>query len=439
MKKRLYPIIALISAMTMSTAYAGQNSCPVGMESFHEYRLFFGRSTDNPQGDTVVTVNDEAWEQFVKHEITPRFPDGLTIFDAQGQFKTPSGTILKEYTKVVMILVPPGGDSMNRIDEIMHAYGQKFQRKFFLRTIEKRLRIIREYTMKRQNIFSRILYLLGAISLCALPKPGLTNLPAKELKVISFNIRFENPADGKNNWPFRLPLASTLIKHHAPDLMGTQEGYRAQVEELGDEIRPLEMAYSDRPWIENRMYPCIFYNPAKLEELESGDIWLSKTPYVPGSSDFDSAWPRLATWTLFRHKQNQKIILMVNTHLDHVLSYTRHEQIKVLVHELQPLLKNNPLLLLAGDFNEAPTENVRREINNGLPQLLDPWYELNQKEETTTHKFKGHLSPDEGGARIDWILTDKRLTPLSAEIDKSSTEDGVYPSDHFPVITSLTF
>ena len=136
MKKRLYPIIALISAVIMSTAYAGQNSCPVGMESFHEYRLFFGRSEHNAQGDTIMTVDDEAWEQFLKHEITPRFPDGLTVLDARGQFKTPSGTILKEHTKVVIILVPPGGDSMNRIDEIVHTYGQKFQQRFFLRTIE---------------------------------------------------------------------------------------------------------------------------------------------------------------------------------------------------------------------------------------------------------------------------------------------------------------
>ena len=286
---------------------------------------------------------------------------------------------------------------------------------------------------------SLITRLLAFLSLCTLPQPGIAYQMDNTLKVISFNIRFENPADGKNNWPNRLPLASDLVNRHSPDLMGTQEGYRAQVEELAQEIRPLELAYPDRDWIEDRMYPCIFYNPDKLKPLDNGDIWLSKTPYVAGSSDFDSAWPRLATWTLFHHKNHQKTILMVNTHLDHVLAYTRKEQIKVLVREIQPLLKNNPILVLTGDFNEAPDGNVRDEIERGLSHLFDPWYALDEKEEITTHKFRGYLPPEKGGHRIDWILADKRLTPLSAEVDQSSTDEGVFPSDHFPVVATFSF
>ena len=277
------------------------------------------------------------------------------------------------------------------------------------------------------------------ICLCALVQPVMASQADSTLKVISFNIRFENPRDGKNNWPARLPHASALVNRHAPDLMGTQEGYQAQLEEFEAELPALKLAYTHRPWIDDRMYPGIYYNPNKLEPLDNGDIWLSKTPSVAGSSDFHSAWPRLATWTLFLHKETQKNLLMVNTHLDHILAYTRAEQIKVLVREIQPLLKNDPLLVLTGDFNEAPTGAVREEIENGLPRLLDPWYEFSKKEETTTHKFQGYIPPASGGHRIDWVLGDQRLTPIDAEIDKTSTDDGIYPSDHYPVIATFTF
>ena len=65
--------------------------------------------------------------------------------------------------------------------------------------------------------------------------------------------------------------------------------------------------------------------------------------------------------------------------------------------------------------------------------LFDPWIQHKLIEETTFHKFKGKL--DEG-ARIDWIIADKRFKSIGIKINKDNVE-GIYPSDHFPVIAKF--
>ena len=105
-------------------------SCPPGTEAFAEYRLFFGRS----QGDQEV-VSETAWRAFLAEEVTPRFPDGLTVLDAAGQWRQDSGLIVRERTKLLLILAPPGADAMQRTDEIADAYKRAFGQSSVLRVV----------------------------------------------------------------------------------------------------------------------------------------------------------------------------------------------------------------------------------------------------------------------------------------------------------------
>ena len=88
-------------------------SCPAGFEEFTEYRLFFGRS----RGDVEV-VSDKAWRGFLAAEITPRFPEGLTVLDAAGQWRDGSGAIMRERTKLVIVLAKPGAAEVRHTVEI---------------------------------------------------------------------------------------------------------------------------------------------------------------------------------------------------------------------------------------------------------------------------------------------------------------------------------
>ena len=73
--------------------------CPEGSNRYDEYRLFFGRNIGDTEG-----VSDEDWRAFLADTVTPRFPDGLSVFDAAGQWRDSQGSIVRERSKMVLIL-----------------------------------------------------------------------------------------------------------------------------------------------------------------------------------------------------------------------------------------------------------------------------------------------------------------------------------------------
>lgn len=253
------------------------------------------------------------------------------------------------------------------------------------------------------------------------------------LCLISCNIRFDNPADGQNSWSNRRDfLAQTLLKH-SPDIISTQEGRFLQLGELNDSLKDFEIIDQHRSWIGERMYPTIYVRNGKFEYLSSGDVWLSETPDVAGSISFESSFPRLMTWSKLQIKNSEQKILVINTHLDHVKPETRQQQIKVLGQEVLKIWDKQSALIIMGDFNDSPESSVRKILLELFPGLQDAWKMFNAKEESSHHAFKGEIP---NGSRIDWILLDERAQVMSCHMDKSVV-NGLYPTDHFPVICKI--
>lgn len=255
-----------------------------------------------------------------------------------------------------------------------------------------------------------------------------------ELCLISCNIRFDNPADGQNSWPFRREyLAQTLLKH-GPVLIATQEGRIQQLNQLKDSLKNFDIVDQHRSWIGERMYPTFFIQSKSFEYLASGDVWLSETPDVAASKSFESTFPRLMTWTKLQIKESKENLLVINTHLDHIKAETRQAQVKVLCQEIIRIWDKQSALIIMGDFNDAPESKVREIINQEF-DLQDAWKLFNKTEETSHHSFKGET---QNGSRIDWILVDKRIKVTSCVMDKC-TENGIYPTDHYPIICKIKF
>lgn len=246
---------------------------------------------------------------------------------------------------------------------------------------------------------------------------------------MSCNIRFENPHDGNNDWPHRKDFLSELIKSRSPDLLGTQEGREPQLRSLEKLLEDYEILDQHRDWIEVRMYPTIFLRKEKFKILNSGDIWLSETPQIPGSSSFNSAFPRLCTYAHLLDLKNDTELLYINCHLDHVREETRVEQARVLTTEVQKLSLPKEKILISGDFNSRPDGKVREIIRESLGGLVDPWKFFGYAEETSFHKFDG-VDPDNSKSRIDWILCGDLFKPSTVELIKDN-KNGSYPSDHF--------
>ncbi len=88
-----------------------------------EAELFFGRNI----GD-VLGVSEADWERFVEQEVAPRFPDGLTIHDAAGHWRdSATGRLVKEPSKVLIILAPLDERTRGRLKEIAEAYKARFR------------------------------------------------------------------------------------------------------------------------------------------------------------------------------------------------------------------------------------------------------------------------------------------------------------------------
>ncbi|HEX8830701.1 MAG TPA: DUF3574 domain-containing protein [Longimicrobium sp.] len=91
-------------------------------------RLYFGRSI--PGGGTVA---DSAFAVFVDSVVTPRFPDGLTIFRADGQWRGDGGRVEREQSVVIEIVHPAGPAAEGDLREIADEYKRRFRQEAVLR------------------------------------------------------------------------------------------------------------------------------------------------------------------------------------------------------------------------------------------------------------------------------------------------------------------
>ena len=245
----------------------------------------------------------------------------------------------------------------------------------------------------------------------------------RSLSVVSSNIRYDEPDDDVHAWVNRRDFLASRLLDYSPDLLATQEGKAPQIRDIDDRLSGLTCVDSHRDWVDSLMYPCLFYNPDKLTLSDSGDIWLSESPSTAGSCSFGSVFPRLCTWASF-----DEGILAVNVHLDNSNSETRLCQIKVLIAQLNSLNKKHRTIILMGDFNEPPDSAVRSCINKEWPELKDAWHELGLEEESSHHHF---YEPIDYGSRVDWILTTEGLKAEEILLDKSTSDQGIFPSDHY--------
>lgn len=96
-------------------------------EAASQTTLYFGLS--RPGG----TITPDEWADFLADTITPRFPAGLTVLEARGQWQEASGEILREPTRVVVIVHPPDAASDRALEEIRDEYRHRFQQEAVLR------------------------------------------------------------------------------------------------------------------------------------------------------------------------------------------------------------------------------------------------------------------------------------------------------------------
>jgi hypothetical protein len=78
-------------------------------------------------------IADDEWKRFLDEVVTPRFPDGLTVLEATGQWKGKSGVVEQERSEVVTLLHAPDEASTNAVRDIAAEYKRRFGQEAVLR------------------------------------------------------------------------------------------------------------------------------------------------------------------------------------------------------------------------------------------------------------------------------------------------------------------
>ena len=159
-------------------------------------------------------------------------------------------------------------------------------------------------------------------------------------------------------------------------------------------------------------------------------IWLSKTPRVV-SKDWDSAHPRICTYVIVKDRKTRKNFVVFNTHLDHASEQARVNGMSVILD----FLKQFPDIpcILSGDYNDSPNTPVYQLATS---YLEDSKYNAKHVSGYGTYYQWGKLAI---GKRIDYIMLSRSAFRVFEHHVIPTLHDGVYSSDHYPVITDLWF
>jgi len=119
-----------VSLIALSGCTALPQVCSGSAEPMVTAEMLFGRKVGDRLG-----VSEAAFANFVAAEVTPRFPDGLTVIDARGQWREPSGMIVREPSKVVLLTFRDDAGSRAGLDAIADAYKRRFRQQSVLTTM----------------------------------------------------------------------------------------------------------------------------------------------------------------------------------------------------------------------------------------------------------------------------------------------------------------
>ncbi len=264
------------------------------------------------------------------------------------------------------------------------------------------------------------------------------------LKIMTYNLKFADP-NFKPVWEIRRDMQVDLINKYSPDVLGTQEGLKEQIDYLMDHLPNYVAIGEGRKGGDDDEHMAIFYRRDRLRLREMGSFQLSDTPARLGSGP--SVNPRMVTWARFAfinrpaagqksphpsdyrdHWEDTKEFYVFNTHFFvGRMDRAKLNSARLILEKISALdrfgewIDDRPVFL-AGDFNSRPDSDVYRTfIGDGKSGDLQ------------------HLKDSlPGGQGIDWILYKGDDVTVTSHQSIDYKVGGQQPSDHQPVLAEFS-
>ena len=254
------------------------------------------------------------------------------------------------------------------------------------------------------------------------------------MHVATYNIRQRNQVDTGNMWIDRKEKVCTLIKFHDFDILGVQEAFKDQMDDMHKKLpKYASLGVGRDDGKEKGEYSPIFYKKDRFKVLDKGTFWLSSTDTENPNKGWDAALPRICTWGIFEDLISGKQFILMNTHFDHKGKTARKESAKLMLTKAKELAKGLPLII-CGDLNVNEKDEAYFTFAHS-PSIQDT-YELAKIVYEPNSTFNGWGKGIKEKGRIDHIFVSQPFTVLKYGI-LTDTYMGKYPSDHFPVAVQL--
>jgi len=256
----------------------------------------------------------------------------------------------------------------------------------------------------------------------------------ENIKVMTYNIRcgYCDDSSSVNNWSKRKCLVAYLIKNHNPDLIGLQEAEMFQVKELIEMLDEYDWyGVSREDGKEGGESTAILYRKKRFSLEQKQTLWLSETPEIV-SKGWDGAFKRTVTITKLKDLVLLKEFYYLNTHFDHIGEVARTESSRLIVKEIGKYTTDYPIIL-SGDFNYTSSSEGYKVLTTKLSDAKT----LSKTESVGGNiSFNGFGKDIQQDNKIDFIFVNDKAEVLNHIID-TTTFNGLYPSDHYPVISEI--
>jgi endonuclease/exonuclease/phosphatase family metal-dependent hydrolase len=264
------------------------------------------------------------------------------------------------------------------------------------------------------------------------------NSNSNSLRVMTYNIRFDNPADGVHAWPNRKELVASVIRFHKADIIGVQEALEHQIQDLMELLPGYDWVGVGRNEDEGGEFSAILYRSSVVTVKAAQTFWLSESPDEPGSQSWDSSLPRIATWAHFVTSSEERELFVLNTHFDHRGEQARLESAHLIKEQTSRLANGLPVIVM-GDLN-ATSEQPPLALLSDTPlpdgrSLHDGFVHSLQPHHGPASTWTG-FTKIEADRRIDYIFASEDLPIYYHAILTDKLEDR-YPSDHLPVLVEV--
>ncbi len=248
-------------------------------------------------------------------------------------------------------------------------------------------------------------------------------------RLITYNIRYDNPNDGDNIWENRKSKMADLLNYYYPSFIGIQEGLLHQVEFLESSLPEYEYIGVGRDDGKQKgEYCAIFYDTRTYKVIIDSTFWLSETPDNP-SNGWDANLNRICTYGLFENLDTKERIWVMNTHFDHRGKMARENSARLISERVELINEDNLPLVLMGDFNatleQKPIQVIKATLSDALEISEKPFY----GPPGTSNGFR----QEEIVRRIDYLFTENVKVLSYSHID-DRRDNNLHVSDHLPVL-----